>query len=261
MGLDARNPTSADRCGGLCGRLCAWGEVTRVVIGDTVAPAGAVAARDGVRAATISVTSRTCAENARAPAQAGSPSADVRIPSERAAPGGVDGDRVDVGGSNAAIVCLANASLSSRRPACSANAPQQPWFAGATMSQPSAASSRTVASFTARKTTRWTQPVSRPTRATRLAARRRRLRAACSVERHGGAISDERLERARAAARAAAERARAEALPPSGLGRGEAGRGAARTSRSAERALELALDDVARRLDQPVVPDAGGARR
>ncbi len=69
--------------------------------------------------------------------------------------------------SNAAIVCRANPAASAARPLCSDSAPQQPCLRGTTTSQPSAASTRTVASFTPGKNTCCTQPVSRPTTARR----------------------------------------------------------------------------------------------
>src|SRR3712207_6318765 len=61
------------------------------------------------------------------------------------------------------MVFLAKASDSSSRPACVLRAPQQPWFLGATTSQPSAARTRTVAELTCEKKTCCTHPVRTPT--------------------------------------------------------------------------------------------------
>ena len=69
--------------------------------------------------------------------------------------------------SNVSISRLANATASARRPSCSDSAPQQPWLAGMTTSQPSLASTRAVALFTCGKKTCCTQPVSIPTTARR----------------------------------------------------------------------------------------------
>ena len=69
--------------------------------------------------------------------------------------------------SNVVIVCRANRAASAPRPLCSDRAPQQPWWRGMTTSQPSAASTRTVASLTPGKNTCCTHPVSRPTTARR----------------------------------------------------------------------------------------------
>src|SRR5215218_10399807 len=66
--------------------------------------------------------------------------------------------------SKVSMAALANAWASASRPACRLRAPQQPWPAGATTSQPSAARTRAVAALTSGKNTRWTQPVSIPTR-------------------------------------------------------------------------------------------------
>ena len=62
------------------------------------------------------------------------------------------------------MAALANAWASASRPAWRLRAPQQPWPDGATTSQPSAARTRAVAALTSGKKTRWTQPVSIPTR-------------------------------------------------------------------------------------------------
>ena len=66
--------------------------------------------------------------------------------------------------SKVSMAALANAWASASRPACRLRAPQQPWVDGATTSQPSAARTRAVAALTSGKNTRWTQPVSIPTR-------------------------------------------------------------------------------------------------
>ena len=66
------------------------------------------------------------------------------------------------------MAALANAWASASRPAWRLRAPQQPWPAGATTSQPSAARTRAVAALTSGKKTRWTQPVSIPTRRRRV---------------------------------------------------------------------------------------------
>ena len=69
--------------------------------------------------------------------------------------------------SKVAIVRRANRTASLARPVCSDSAPQQPCPAGMTTSQPSAASTRAVASFTPGKNTDCTHPVSMPTTARR----------------------------------------------------------------------------------------------
>ncbi len=66
--------------------------------------------------------------------------------------------------SKVSMVLRAKFSDSSSRPAWVLRAPQQPWFLGATTSQPSAASTRTVAELTWEKKTCCTQPVRTPTR-------------------------------------------------------------------------------------------------
>jgi hypothetical protein len=62
------------------------------------------------------------------------------------------------------MVFLAKSRDSSSRPAWVLRAPQQPWLLGATTSQPSATSTRTVAEFTREKKTCCTHPRRTPTR-------------------------------------------------------------------------------------------------
>src|SRR5919199_6568539 len=65
--------------------------------------------------------------------------------------------------SKVSMVFLAKSRDSSPRPAWVLKAPQQPWFLGARTSQPSAASTRTVAALTWEKKTCCTQPMRKPT--------------------------------------------------------------------------------------------------
>src|SRR5438105_3620129 len=65
----------------------------------------------------------------------------------------------------ASIALRSNFLASLSRPACADNAPQQPRSGGTTTSQPSADSTRIVASLTDGKYTRCTQPASNATRA------------------------------------------------------------------------------------------------
>ena len=69
--------------------------------------------------------------------------------------------------SNVSMVRCANLAASAARPECSDSAPQHPWERGMITSQPSAASTRAVASFTRGKNTDCTHPVSIPTTARR----------------------------------------------------------------------------------------------
>ena len=76
----------------------------------------------------------------------------------------VDDDGVGVGRVERVDEFPAAAMASSSSPACSASAPQHPCVCGTTTSQPSAASTRAVASLTLPKNTRWTHPSSSATR-------------------------------------------------------------------------------------------------
>ena len=154
--------------------------------------------------------------------------------------------------SNAAAVLRASSSPSSRLPACSARAPQQPPY-GVTVSKPYAARTRAEARFTSPKSTLWTQPVSRPTRPIRspagrcLARRRDRLppRRRQSQRARNGPGAGSLRERERHAHDRAGAAGRRTPQPEDAL---------------AERPPHLLLDALARQLDQPVVLHAGRAR-
>jgi hypothetical protein len=107
-----------------------------------------------------------------------------------------------------AIVRRANRTASLARPVCSDSAPQQLCRAGMTTSQPSAASTRAVASLTPGKNTCCTQPVSMPTTARRgpcAAIRpgraRTRLRSLASSALRGRAVGATRSEATSSGAR------------------------------------------------------------
>ena len=117
--------------------------------------------------ASTSVTSRTFAANACArAAHAGSSAKQLAVfLHRRSAAGGVDDDDVDAGALEMCRSARARRRARPRRGRRAARARRSsPATGGATTSQPSAASTRTVASFTSPKNARCTQPVSSPTR-------------------------------------------------------------------------------------------------
>ena len=191
----------------------------------------------------------------------------------RAAAGHVGDDVVDVEAlERRRSSRRARASAGSSRPACSSSAPQHCWSRGTSTSQPSAASTRTVAALTRWKNTSCTQPVSSATRPRRVADRGgvhgqpgERL-----AHRHR---RQQRLQR-RQPARAASRRASAIAGDPAQLLVERPGHGGGpqpplvreqREDRLAEQpvgrlARHVALDLRAHRLQQPVVLHARRAR-
>ncbi len=176
-------------------RVC---EMTGVVIGHARRDRMAGGARPARAARGVSLTSRTLRENASArdgPGRIVAQQVTVFL-HRRPAAGGVDGDEVDVrrleGRQSARAQTLRACSAS---PAWSASAPQQPCARGASTSQPSAASTRAVASFTSPKNARWTQPVTQPHPHAALAGRRRVLGQFRACTRRGVHLRRQRQQR------------------------------------------------------------------
>ena len=147
-------------------------EVAGVVVGDPGADRVPRGARAAVveRSSSTSCTSRTLALNSFARSRPlGVVGEQVAVVLHRRPAAGDVGDTWST--SRAARTGRssrrARASASSSRPACSSSAPQHCWARGASTSQPSAASTRTVASLTRWKNTSWTHPVSSATVARR----------------------------------------------------------------------------------------------
>ena len=174
--------------------------------------------------------------------------------------------------SNTSIARRAKARASGSRPACSASAPQQPCARGATTSQPSAASTRTVASLTCAKASRCTQPVRSPTAsgAGPIAGVSSAVDAVSDFTVIGGASLAS--ARSRAGSRFSSPVRSSSGPDPAGrrrsgasasrsrAGYGITAKSAERNSRSPSVAIVAALDLRARGLDERRVLHARGAR-
>ena len=167
-------------------------EVAGVVVRDAQRERMARRPRRRRARETISVTSRTRAENARArSAHAGSSASSCPYSFiDDPQPAALTAIRSTPARSNTSIVRRAKARASSSRPACSASAPQQPCSGGATTSQPSAASTLTVAVVDAREHEALHaagQQADRQARACRRPASAPGRRKTASAQRHVGA--------------------------------------------------------------------------